>query len=203
MIRKGNLAALLLAAVVVLPLDALHAQLGSTNPPPGPHGVYAITHAKIVPVTGPEIASGTLVIGMDGKIKALGANVSVPAGAKVIDATGLSVYPGMMDGGTSMGLSEIPQGAESTVDVTEVGDFNPNVQAFFGINPHSAHVGVTRVVGVTHVVSSPKGGIISGQAALINLSGSTPPEMVLVQKVAMAFSLPSEFGGGRGFGRGG
>jgi imidazolonepropionase-like amidohydrolase len=52
-------------------------------------------------------------------------------------------------------------------------------------------------------VSSPKGGIISGQAALINLAGSTPPEMVLVQKVAMAFSLPGEFGGGRGFGRGG
>jgi imidazolonepropionase-like amidohydrolase len=203
MSRNGYFTTLALAAAAILPLGAAHAQLGSTNPPPGPHGVYAITHGKIIPVTGPEIANGTLVIGADGKIQAVGANVAVPAGAKVIDATGLSVYPGMMDGGTSMGLSEIGQGAESTVDVTEVGDFNPNVQAFFGINPHSAHVGVTRVVGVTHVVSSPKGGIISGQAALINLSGSTPPEMVLVQKVAMAFTLPSEFGGGRGFGRGG
>jgi hypothetical protein len=102
-----------------------------------------------------------------------------------------------------MGLSEIGQGAASTVDVSEVGNFNPNVQAFFGIDPHSAHVGVTRVVGVTHVVSSPKGGIISGQAALINLAGWTPPAMVIIQKVAMAFSLPSAFGGGRGFGRGG
>ena len=53
----------------------------------------------------------------------------------------------MMDAGTSMGLSEIGQGAESTVDVTEVGSFNPNAQAFYGINPHSAHVGVARVVG--------------------------------------------------------
>ena len=203
MIRKKILGALALASSALLPDATLHAQLGSTNPPPGPHGVYAITHGKIVPVTGPEIPNGTLVIGADGRIQALGANVAVPSGAKVIDATGLSVYPGMMDGGTSMGLSEIGQGAESTVDVTEVGNFNPNVQAFFGINPHSAHVGVTRVVGVTHVVSSPKGGIISGQAALINLSGSTPPEMVLVQKVAMAISLPSAFGGGRGFGRGG
>ena len=202
MIRK-ELKKLAFAATALLPLGALHAQLGSTNPPPGPRGVYAITHAKIVPVTGPEIANGTLVIGADGKIQALGASVAVPSGAKVIDATGLSVYPGMMDGGTSLGLSEIGQGAASTVDVTEVGTFNPNVQAFFGINPHSAHVGVTRVVGVTHVVSRPTGGIISGQAALINLSGSTPPEMVLVQKVAMAFSLPGAFGGGRGFGRGG
>jgi imidazolonepropionase-like amidohydrolase len=203
MIHKAHIPRLLLAAAAALPLCALHAQLGSTNPPSGPHGVYAITHGKIFPVTGPEIANGTLVIGADGRIQAVGANVAVPAGAKVIDATGLSVYPGMMDGGTSMGLSEIGQGAASTVDVTEVGTFNPNVQAFFGINPHSAHVGVTRVVGVTEVVSSPKGGIISGQAALINLAGSTPPQMVLVQKVAMAFSLPGEFGGGRGFGRGG
>ncbi|HEX7547160.1 MAG TPA: amidohydrolase family protein [Gemmatimonadaceae bacterium] len=202
-IQKGHLTTLMLASAAILPLCALHAQLGSTNPPAGPRGVYAITHAKIVPVTGPEIANGTLVIGADGRIQAVGANVPIPTGAKVIDATGLSVYPGMMDGGTSMGLSEIGQGAESTVDVTEVGSFNPNVQAFFGINPHSAHVGVTRVVGVTHVVSSPKGGILSGQAALINLSGSTPPEMVLIQKVAMAISLPGAFGGGRGFGRGG
>jgi len=203
MIRKAHIPALVLAAAALLPLCAVRAQLGSTNPPPGPRGVYAITHGKIVPVTGPEIPNGTLLIGADGKITAVGANVAVPAGAKVIDATGLSVYPGMMDGGTSMGLSEIGQGAASTVDVTEVGTFNPNVQAFFGINPHSAHVGVTRVVGVTHVVSSPKGGIIAGQAALINLSGSTPPEMVLVQKIAMDFSLPGAFGGGRGFGRGG
>ncbi|HEY2850124.1 MAG TPA: hypothetical protein VGI97_09625, partial [Gemmatimonadaceae bacterium] len=80
MIRKGHLTTLVLATAAVLPLCALHAQLGSTNPPPGPHGVYAITHAKIVPVTAPEIANGTIVIGNDGKIQALGANVSIPSG---------------------------------------------------------------------------------------------------------------------------
>src|SRR5687768_18166595 len=56
-------------------------------------------------------------------------------------------YPGMMDAGTSIGLSEIPQGANATVDIAEVGSFNPNAQAIYGLNPHSAHVGVTRVVG--------------------------------------------------------
>lgn len=198
-LRTGLAAAVGLAGVA-LAAAPLSAQLGSYNPPPGPRGVYAITNAHIVPVTAPDIARGTVVIGVDGKIAAVGANVAVPAGAHVIDGTGLSVYPGMMDVGTTMGLSEIGQGAASTVDVTEVGTFNPNVQAFFGINPHSAHIGVTRVVGVTHVISRPQGGIISGQAALINLSGWTPPEMAVTQQIAMAMSLPSAFGGGRGFG---
>src|SRR5687768_17833840 len=94
-----------LGMTLVLPRVS-HAQLGSHNPMPGPRGTYAITNARIVTVTGPEIARGTIVIA-DGKIAAVGANVAVPSGARTIDANGLSVYPGMMDAGTSMGLSEI------------------------------------------------------------------------------------------------
>jgi imidazolonepropionase-like amidohydrolase len=176
------------------------AQLGSHNPMPGPRGSYAITNAKIVTVSGPEIARGTVVIGPDGKISAVGANVAVPSGARTIDASGLTVYPGMMDAGTSMGLSEIGQGAASTVDVAEVGSFNPNAQAIYGLNPHSAHVGVTRVVGITHVASSPSGGIISGQTAIVNLAGWTPPEMEVVPRAAMVINLPRSGFAGRGFG---
>lgn len=178
----------------------LHAQLGSFNPAPGPRGVYAIRNARIVPVSGPEIPRGTVVIGVDGRIQAVGADVAVPSGAQTIDASGLSVYPGMMDAGTSMGLSEIPQGANATVDVAEVGSFNPNAQAIWGINPHSAHVGVTRVVGITHVLSSPSGGLISGQSAVINLAGFTAPDMTVVPKAALVINLPRA---GFSFGRGG
>jgi imidazolonepropionase-like amidohydrolase len=170
---------------------------------PGPRGVYAITNARIVPVIGAEIPRGTVVIGADGKIAAVGANIAVPAGARTIDATGHVVYPGMMDAGTSIGLSEIPQGAASTVDVSEVGSFNPNAQAIYGLNPHSAHVGVTRVVGVTHVASMPSGGIISGQSAIVNLAGWTPPEMQVVPRAALVISLPRSGFAGRGFGGGG
>lgn len=179
------------------------AQLGSHNPMPGPRGVYAITDAKIVPVSGPEIARGTVVVGADGRIAAVGANVAIPSGARLIDASGLTVYPGMMDAGTSMGLSEISQGAASTVDVAEVGSFNPNAQAIYALNPHSAHVGVTRVVGVTHVASMPSGGIISGQAAIVNLAGWTPPEMQVVPRAALVINLPRSGFAGRGFGGGG
>ena len=68
-----------------------------------PRGTFAIRNARIVTVSGPDIENGTVVI-RDGKIEAVGANVAVPAGAQTIDGRGLSVYPGMIDAGTNMGL---------------------------------------------------------------------------------------------------
>ncbi|HET7371940.1 MAG TPA: hypothetical protein VFJ20_01115, partial [Gemmatimonadaceae bacterium] len=189
--------AALLSAMVA---TAASAQLGSFNPPPGPQGTFAIRGGHIVPVSGADIPNGTVVIS-GGRITAVGANVQVPADAKVIDASGLMVYPGMIETGSSVGLSEIGQGAVATVDISEVGSFNPNAQAFFGIDPHSAHIGVARVVGITTVVSRPTGGIISGQAALMNLAGDTPPKMAVAPRIALVIELPRSGFGGRGFAR--
>ncbi len=200
MIKHSRLLAGAVLFASVATANNAKAQLGSFNPDPGPRGVYAIRGARIVPVTGAPIANGTVVVGADGRIAAVGATVQVPANANVIDGAGLVVYPGMLDAGTSIGLSEIPQGANATVDISEVGTFTPNVQAFYGINPHSAHVGVTRVVGITHVLSRPTGGIIAGQATLIHLAGATAPEMTVVQRSAMVVELPRSGFGGRGGG---
>jgi imidazolonepropionase-like amidohydrolase len=155
----------------------------------GAEGFYAIRNARIVTVGGAEIESGTVVI-RGGKIEAVGAGVAVPAGAEVIEARGLTVYPGMIDAGTSLGLVEVNSGAPGTVDLTEIGDMNPNAQAIVAVNPHSAHVNVTRVNGVTSVVTMPLGGIISGQAALINLDGSTPREMAVLPSAALVINFP-------------
>lgn len=187
------------AALAALPMLA-HAQLGSFNPNPGPQGTFAIRGGTVVTVSGAEIPNGTVVIS-GGKITAVGANVQVPANAQVIDAKGLMVYPGMIETGSSIGLSEIGQGAVATVDIQEVGSFNPNAQAFYGIDPHSAHIGVARVVGITTVVSRPTGGILSGQAALMNLAGDTPPKMAVIPKLALVVELPRSGFGGRGFAR--
>ncbi|HEY8063082.1 MAG TPA: amidohydrolase family protein [Gemmatimonadales bacterium] len=201
--RREKFAAAILAASVLLPA-AVQAQLGSYNPRPGPQGNFAIRNVHIVPVSGPDIPNGTVLIS-GGKITAVGAGVAVPNGATVIDATGLRVYPGMMETSNSMGLAEITEGANATVDNSEVGRLNPNVQAFFGFDPHSAYVGTNRFVGITHVVSSPSGGLISGQAALMNLAGDTPPQMAVVPRVAMVINLPGSGrgrrGGGGGFGQ--
>ena len=164
-----------------------------------PRGTIAIRNAKIVTVSGPDIESGTIVI-RDGKIEAVGANVSVPPGAQTIDGAGLSVYPGMIDAGTNMGLVEVPQGANGTVDLSEVGDLNPNAKAIIAVNPHSAHIAVTRVEGITNTLTAPTGGLISGQATLINLLGTAPKEMAVVPQVALVINYPRIGGGGGGFG---
>src|SRR6201988_1574803 len=164
-----------------------------------PRGTIAIRNAKIVTVSGPDIERGTIVI-RDGKIEAVGANVSVPAGVQTIDGRSLSVYPGMIDAGTNMGLVEVPQGANGTVDLSEVGDLNPNAKAIIAVNPHSAHIAVTRVEGITNTLTAPTGGLISGQAALINLLGTAPKEMAVVPQVALVINYPRVAGGGGGFG---
>jgi imidazolonepropionase-like amidohydrolase len=164
-----------------------------------PRGVIAIRNARIVTVSGSDIENGTVVI-RDGKIEAVGATVNVPAGAQTIEGRGLSVYPGMIDAGTNMGLVEVPQGANGTVDLSEVGDFNPNAKAIIAVNPHSAHIAVTRVEGVTNTVTMPTGGLISGQAALINLLGTAPKEMAVVPQAALVINYPRLGGGGGGFG---
>lgn len=193
--------ALVFGVATLLPAAPAAAQLGSYNPAPGPRATVAIRGARIVPVGGAEIPNGTIVID-NGVIAAIGPDVTIPATARVIDGTGLSVYPGMMDAGTAMGLAEITQGANATVDNAETGNWNPNVQALWGIDPHSAHIGVTRVAGITHVVSRPGGSILAGQAALIHLAGYTVPDMAVVPRLATVIQLPGQ-GGGGGFGRGG
>lgn len=155
---------------------------------PGVKGTFAIRNATIVPVTSAPIANGTIVFA-NGVITAIGANASVPAGATVVDGTGLFVYPGMIDSGSSVGLVEIDS-VSGTVDTSELGDFNPNARAAVSINPHSELIPVTRLNGVLHVVSTPDGGIISGQSALIQLAGWTPEQMVVKSPLAMHIRFP-------------
>src|SRR5919106_747600 len=187
---------------VICGLPVVAQQIGNPTTQQGvipPRGTFAIRNARIVTVSGADIENGTVVI-RDGKIEAVGANVTVPAGAQTIDGNGLSVYPGMIDAGTNMGLVEVPQGANGTVDTSEVGDLNPNAKAIIAVNPHSAHIAVTRVEGITNTLTAPTGGLISGQAALINLLGTSPKEMAVVPQLALVINYPRVAGGGGGFG---
>ena len=195
---------LLMAVVFLLSLvvSGVGQQIGTPTTQQGvtpARGTYAIRNARIFPVSGAPIENGTVVI-RDGKIEAIGAGINIPSGAQQIDATGLSVYPGMIDAGTSMGLVEVGQGAAGTVDTTEVGEMNPHAKAIIAVHPHSAHIAVTRVDGVTSAVSLPTGGLIAGQAALINLLGTTPQEMALVQYAALVINFPRTSRRGGDFG---
>lgn len=178
---------------MTLAISALHGQVQT--------GTYVIRGGTVVPVVGAKIPNGSVVIS-GGKIQAVGANVQAPQGATVIDATGLFVYPGMIDSGTELGLTEIGSVPGST-DTREIGDFNPQDVALSAVNAHSELIPVTRVNGVTTVVTSATGALMSGTAALIDLWGWTTDEMAIKPRVAQVMSYPSSGGGGRGGGFGG
>jgi imidazolonepropionase-like amidohydrolase len=155
---------------------------------PGKKLTVAIRNATIVPVSSATIPNGTIVFS-NGLITAVGATVNIPANATVIDGTGLFIYPGLIDAGSHVGLEEI-SAVPGTVDTAELGDINPNARAEVAVNPHSNVIPVTRVNGITSVVTEPEGGIISGSSAMLNLAGWTPQEMTLKAPLAMHIHFP-------------
>ena len=163
-------------------------------------GTFVIRGGTVVPVTGPRIPNGTVVL-QNGRITAVGASVQAPAGATEINATGMFVYPGLINAGTSMGLTEMG-GVPGPVDTREIGDFNPQNIATSAVNVGSEHIGVTRANGITSVITVQGGSVLSGLAGFINLAGYTNEEMIAKEKVALLLSWPSA-GGGGGRGRGG
>ncbi|WP_339880708.1 amidohydrolase family protein [uncultured Algoriphagus sp.] len=156
-------------------------------------GKFLLQNATVVTIT-KGVLNNTSVLIEDGKIKQIGANISAD-GAEVIDCNGMFIYPGMIDGGTKLGLVEVSSVAE-TVDYAEVGNFTPNMQALTAVNPNSVAIPVTRVSGVTTVLTVPSGGLFPGTAALINLNGYTPDQMYAGFK-AVVMNFPSSGRRGR------
>jgi len=95
----------------------------------------AIRGARIVTVSGPVIEKGTVVV-QQGRIVAVGPDVPVPAGASVIDGSGKTLYPGLVDALTTIGLAEVSS-VPATLDTTEVGDMNPHARAWVALHPDS------------------------------------------------------------------
>lgn len=155
---------------------------------------YAITNARIYTVSGPVIERGTVVI-EDGKIKAVGTNVAIPSGAVRIDGRGKRVYPGFIDGGSSIGLAEV-SGIVQWVDNSEFGDYQPDLRAQTVLYVESAYFGTARASGVTHTFTKPIGGVIPGQAALVATDGYTTEELARYPDNALVLNLP---GGGFAF----
>ena len=145
----------------------------------------AITGGKVYPVSGPVIENGTVII-TNGKISAVGANVPIPAGAQRIDATGKIVTPGFVNSSTQLGVQEIAQ-VNDTRDMTARG--KDNIAAAFtvweGLNPNSVMMAPARKEGVTSFVVIPTGGLIAGQAALVDVVPGTTTDMIIRAPVAM------------------
>jgi imidazolonepropionase-like amidohydrolase len=169
--------------------------------PPQAGPVWAITNATIHPITRPTIERGTIVI-RGGKIAALGSDVPVPAGARVVDAAGGHVYPGFINGRTTVGIGE--PGVRGYDDTSEMLDLNPYLRTRVMYHAESDAIPVARANGVTTVAVAPGGGTFGGEVAVMSLDGWTWEEATLKPAAGITFSFPAlgGAGGGRG-GRGG
>ena len=184
------------ARTLALALLAVAAARAGAQASPGEETSYLIKGGTVVNPGGQKMAANILV--RNNRIVEIGPNVTA-SDAKVVDATGKYVYPGMIDANTGIGLQEIGS-VQTTSMRNELGDFNPHIRALVGLNVESEILGVTRMNGVTSVVTSPAGGTISGQATLINTAGWTWEDIAVTRDAGIVFTLPG--GGGRG-GRGG
>jgi imidazolonepropionase-like amidohydrolase len=177
-IRRTHRAALAVAAALTVGSVALPAQ------------TIAITGGRVYPVSGAPIENGTVLI-RDGRIAAVGANVEIPANAQRIDASGRWVTPGLVNASTQLGVVEVGQ-VSATRDVRARG--RDAIAAAFtvwdGFNPASALIAPARNEGITSVAVAPSGGLVAGQAAVLDLvENATVTEMVLRAPVGMVAQM--------------
>lgn len=152
---------------------------------------WAITGARLVPVSGPPIASGTLVV-RDGRIAALGAGVRAPADARTIDGTGLTIYPGLIDAAGTLGQRSATGGgggggaaaaAPATGTATRPAGLRPETDVLDALvtdgfdGPHGA--------GITAALTAPTGGLFQGRSAVIALRSDETAKMVVRTPVAL------------------
>ncbi len=164
-----------------------------------PAQTIAITGATVYPVSGPKIENATVVM-TNGRITAVGANVSIPADAQRIDGRGKWVTPGFINSATTLGLSEAgsPQFSGGYADGSARGDSGiaASFEAWKGLNPANTYIAPSRQEGVTSVLVAPNGGMIGGKAALIDLvEATTAAGMVRKAPVAMVGQFSSPDGG--------
>ncbi len=163
---------------------------------------WAITNARIVPVVGSVIERGTVVI-RGNRIEAVGARAAVPAGARVVDVAGASVYPGFINAAVDLGLNE--PGVRNYDDVVELLPFNQMLRTRVAYLSDSDAIPVARAEGVTTVAVRPGGAstTIGGDVPVMNLDGWTWEENTLRPSAGLAMWFPSAGGGGGRGGRGG
>ncbi len=184
-------AVLTLALVVA----AAQASMRDADAAAGPH--VAIRDVRILPVTGPPIERGVLLIRRD-RIAGIGTDVSIPAGAEVIDGSGLTATPGFFDSYTGLGLIEVA-GVPASNDSQEPGGVTPQLRATDAYFLDSQLLPLVRNAGTLVVLSVPgSGNVVAGQSALMRTAGSTLEEAAVKEVAALHVNL-GEASKGSGF----
>ena len=149
---------------------------------------------KLLTVSHGVIENGVLIM-QGGKISALGAasSVKVPKDAKVIDVTGMTVYPGLIDSETSLGLTEI-SAEDMTNDRIEMSDeIMPHMHVYDAFHAESELIPVTRINGITNAIVAPDSAdTLPGQDSFVQLAGPSAADMLLIRDIAMPMNFTGE-----------
>jgi imidazolonepropionase-like amidohydrolase len=146
---------------------------------------------KLLTVSHGVIDNGVLVM-QGGKISALGSasSVKVPKDARIIDVTGMTVYPGLIDSETSLGLTEI-SAENMTNDRIELSDeIMPHMHVYDAFHAESELIPVTRLNGITNAIVAPDSeDTLPGQDSFVQLAGASAADMLLVRDIAMPLNF--------------
>ncbi|HST12009.1 MAG TPA: amidohydrolase family protein [Terriglobales bacterium] len=151
----------------------------------------ALKGGKLLTVSHGVIDNGVLIM-QGGKITALGtaSSVKVPKDAKVIDVTGMTVYPGLIDSETSLGLTEISAEAMTNDRIELSDEIMPHMHVYDAFHAESELIPVTRINGVTNVIVAPDSqDTLPGQDSFVQLAGASATEMLQVRDIAMPLNF--------------
>jgi imidazolonepropionase-like amidohydrolase len=174
--------------LILISLLILSAQAFTQDKP------VALKGGKLLTVTHGVIENGVIVM-QGGEITAVGAasSVNIPTDAQLIDATGMTIYPGLIDSETNLGLTEISAEA-MTNDLVELSEeIMPHMHTAEAFHAESALIPVARMNGITNAVVAPEGGdTLPGQDSFIQLAGANATEMLLIRDNAMPLNFTGE-----------
>ena len=159
-------------------------------PVPASTGLIFITNGTIHVGNGQVINNGTIKIN-NGKIEEAGANISVPADAKVFDVKGKQVYPGMILPNTDVGLKEIGSGVRGSNDYSEIGEYNPSIRSIVAYNSDSKIINTLKANGILLACVVPDGGVISGSSSVVQLDAWNWEDAAYKMENGIHLTLPS------------
>jgi imidazolonepropionase-like amidohydrolase len=153
-------------------------------------GTIVLRGGKLLTVSHGVIENGVLVM-QNGRITAVGpVSTAIPAGAKVIDVTGMTIYPGLIDAETHLGLTEV-SADRMTDDMLEPSDeIMPHMHVYDAFHGETALIPVARINGITNAIVAPAiGDTLPGQDSFIQLAGRSAEEMLLVRDIALPLNF--------------
>jgi imidazolonepropionase-like amidohydrolase len=157
---------------------------------PATNETIALKGGKLLTITHGVIENGVVVI-HNGRITAVGGpGTAIPAGAKIIDATGMTVYPGLIDSETHLGLTEISADRMTNDEIEMSDEIMPHMHVYDAFHAETALIPVTRLNGVTNAIVAPASGdTLPGQDSFIQLAGASATEMLTIRDIAMPLNF--------------